>query len=199
MLAFLDFEASSLSKRSYPIEVAWVFEDGASEAHLIRPAPGWTEWDEGAASIHHIDRALLEREGAAHDWVARRMVETLTGHDLRASAPSWDGKWLSVLLRAAGLPRHALRLSDSDDAHLEAAKAMLRGAVPEEDLDEMAGNFAALAEIREAGHPPAHRALPDALEEWEKWLAVRASARMLAERLKAEKTAGPQAVASPDR
>ena len=40
MLVFLDFEASSLGKRSYPIEVGWVFEDGRSEAHLIRPAPG---------------------------------------------------------------------------------------------------------------------------------------------------------------
>lgn len=34
MLVFLDFEASSLGKRSYPIEVAWVVEDGRSEAHL---------------------------------------------------------------------------------------------------------------------------------------------------------------------
>ena len=40
MLVFLDFEASSLAKRGYPIEVAWVFEDGRAESHLIRPAPG---------------------------------------------------------------------------------------------------------------------------------------------------------------
>ena len=40
MLAFVDFEASSLAKDSYPVEVAWVFEDGACEGHLIRPAPG---------------------------------------------------------------------------------------------------------------------------------------------------------------
>ncbi|RTL19639.1 MAG: transcriptional regulator, partial [Sphingomonadaceae bacterium] len=26
MFVFLDFEASSLAKKSYPIEVAWVFE-----------------------------------------------------------------------------------------------------------------------------------------------------------------------------
>ncbi|MFT3810039.1 MAG: hypothetical protein QM698_08990 [Micropepsaceae bacterium] len=31
MLAFLDFEASSLSDNSYPIEVAWIFEDGTGE------------------------------------------------------------------------------------------------------------------------------------------------------------------------
>lgn len=48
MLVFLDFEASSLSKQSYPIEVAWVFEDGRSEEYLIRPAPIWTDWDSAA-------------------------------------------------------------------------------------------------------------------------------------------------------
>jgi hypothetical protein len=48
MLAFLDFEASSLGKKSYPIEVAWVFEDGTSESHLIKPAPEWTDWDPAA-------------------------------------------------------------------------------------------------------------------------------------------------------
>jgi hypothetical protein len=37
MRVFLDFEASSLGKNGYPIEVGWVFEDGACEAHLIRP------------------------------------------------------------------------------------------------------------------------------------------------------------------
>jgi hypothetical protein len=38
MRTFLDFEASSLSDESYPVEVAWVFEDGHAESHLIRPA-----------------------------------------------------------------------------------------------------------------------------------------------------------------
>lgn len=40
---FPGFEASSLSDRSYPIEVAWVFQDGRSEDHLIAPRwPGTT-------------------------------------------------------------------------------------------------------------------------------------------------------------
>ncbi len=100
MLVFLDFEASSLGKRSYPIEVGWVFEDGRSEAHLIRPAPEWTDWDAQAEAVQHIPRDLLLREGAPHDVVAQRMIEALEGHDLLASAPSWDGKWLSALLRS---------------------------------------------------------------------------------------------------
>ncbi|MCD2323403.1 transcriptional regulator [Sphingomonas sp. IC-56] len=177
MLVFLDFEASSLSKQSYPIEVGWVFEDGTSEAHLIRPAPDWTDWDPAAEAIHHIPRIELEREGTPHDAVAQRMIEVLSGHDLLASAPSWDGKWLSTLLRAAGLPRHSLRLRDSDAALRETARAGLRGRVAEDRLEEEAANLVALCEVREAGVAPAHRALADAQEERARWLAVRAAAK----------------------
>lgn len=183
MRVFLDFEASSLSKTSYPIEVAWAFEDGASEAHLIRPAPTWIEWDSRAEHIHGISRAVLEREGTPHEIVAARMLEVLTGHDLLASAPSWDGKWLSALLRAAGLPRHALRLRDSDDAHLETAMALLRDAVAPDRLAEVASSLVAGAEIRGPGEPPAHRALADAQEERLRWLKVGDEARLLAAKL----------------
>lgn len=173
MLVFLDFEASSLSKRSYPIEVAWVFEDGRHEAHLIRPAPDWTDWDPKAEAIHHISRAQLEREGVPHDWVAARILAELSGHDLLASAPSWDGKWLSVLLRAAGLPRHSLRLRDSDDAHAEAARSALSAAGVADRIDERVAEILAKSEVRQPGEPPAHRALADAQEERQRWLAVR--------------------------
>ena len=179
MLVFLDFEASSLSKHSYPIEVAWVFEDGRSEAHLIRPAPQWQDWDPRSEAIHHLSRQQLETEGAPHDWVAGRMVEALTGHDLLASAPSWDGKWLSALLRAADLPRHSLRLRDTDAVNAEAAAAVLRGVVAADRLDEAVGNVLALAEVRAPGVAPAHRALADAEEERQRWLAVQAAARRM--------------------
>ena len=92
MLVFLDFEASSLSKTSFPIEIGWVFEDGQGEGHLIRPAPGWSDWDESAAKIHGISRAQLEGQGTPHDEICRHMLDCLTGHTLFASAPSWDGK-----------------------------------------------------------------------------------------------------------
>lgn len=183
MRVFLDFEASSLSKNSYPIEVAWVLEDGASEAWLIRPALNWTEWDGCAERIHGIPRALLEREGEPHDRVAARMIEALTGHDLFASAPSWDGKWLSALLRAAGLPRHALRLRDSDEAYLEMAKELLRKAVQPEHLEQVASSLVAGAEARSPEKPPAHRALADAQGERLRWLKVRYEASALASSL----------------
>jgi hypothetical protein len=63
MPVFIDFEASSLNKDSYPVEVAWVFEDGRSRSFLIRPAPGWTDWSAEAEAIHGISRDQLDRDG----------------------------------------------------------------------------------------------------------------------------------------
>lgn len=180
MLVFLDFEASSLSKRSYPIEVGWVFEDGRPEAHLIRPAPEWTDWDPQAQAIHGIGREELAAHGTPHLAVADRMMEVLGGHDLLASAPSWDGKWLSTLLRAAGLPRHSLRLRASDEARRECALAILRPALPPDRLDSAVSQVLALSELRAPGQVPAHRALADAEEERDRWLAVQANARAIA-------------------
>lgn len=183
MLVFLDFEASSLSKNSYPIEVGWVFEDGRSQAFLIRPAPAWSDWDAEAETIHHIAQATLLAEGTPHEIVADHMIAALTGHDLLASAPSWDGKWMSRLLRAAGLPRHSLRLRDSDDAHRECATAILAPFVAVEALPDMVDNLLSLTEIREDGQLPEHRALADAAEERSRWLAVRQAAMDLADAL----------------
>jgi hypothetical protein len=172
MRAFIDFEASSLRKNGFPVEVGWVFEDGRSEGHLIRPAPGWSDWDPEAEAIHEIPRARLEREGTPHDEVARRMVEALAGHDLFASAPSWDGKWLSLLLRAAGLPRHTLRLRDTEIAQAESAAALLD---PLLTPGEAAG---AIRDIVEAVRTeaertrPRHRAVDDAAEELRRWRDV---------------------------
>jgi hypothetical protein len=180
MLVFLDFEASSLGKRSYPIEVAWVFEDGRSESYLICPAQDWTDWDERAEAIHHISRSHLVAKGSPHGVVARRMLEELSGHDLLASAPSWDGKWMSALLRAAGLPRHSLRLRRSDDAHRESARAILAPAVSADRLEDVIAEVLALSEVRAPHQQPAHRALADAEEERARWLAVQATARRMA-------------------
>ncbi len=180
MFVFLDFEASSLAKHSYPIEVAWVFADGHSESHLILPAPDWTDWDDAAEAIHHITREALARDGMPHDVVAARMVEQLGGHDLLASAPSWDGKWLSALLRAAGYPRHSLRLRRSDDAMRECARSFLTPALAGEQLTSAVDAILALSEGAAPSAAPAHRALPDAEAERARWLAVRNAARDLA-------------------
>jgi len=74
MLVFLDFEASSLNKRSYPIEMGWILEGSRSESWFIRPAPDWADWGPAAKAIHHIDRSMLFDEGEAHERVAKRMT-----------------------------------------------------------------------------------------------------------------------------
>jgi DNA polymerase III epsilon subunit-like protein len=183
MRVFLDFEASSLAQDSYPIEVGWVTEDGQSESHLIRPAPDWTDWDPTAERVHGLSRARLEAEGEPHDRVAHRMLEALGAHEVFASAPSWDGKWLSVLLRKAGLPRHALRLKDTDVVHLEAASEILRRAYPDDEVFPLATRLLAAAQARIALKPPEHRALADAQREREVWLEIRRLAEAEALRL----------------
>jgi hypothetical protein len=162
MFVFLDFEASSLSKQSYPIEVGWVGEDGTGESHLIRPAPGWTEWDERAAAIHGIGREQLQRDGEPHEQVCTRLLALFEGNSVLASAPSWDGHWLSMLLRAAGQPRHLVRLRDTDEAFVAAAAA--KGG-------DVAARIAA-ARARIDATPPRHRALGDAHREWAIWRAI---------------------------
>ncbi len=160
MIVFLDFEASSLSKKSFPIEVAWVFQDGRSRSYLIRPAPDWTDWSAEAEEVHGISRDMLRAEGLPVAFVAEEMIRELTGHRLYASAPSWDGKWLSVLLRAAGLPRHALRLKRSDEAFLDAARRKMGERFSDKEISDLV-----LGVIGATGPSPVHRALPDACLE----------------------------------
>ena len=173
MRVFLDFEASSLSDDGYPIEVGWVFEDGQAESHLIKPAPQWVDWDRSAEALHQISRATLEADGVPHDVVAHRLLDTLGQHVVYASAPSWDGKWLSVLFRAAGIPRHAMRLKDSGEAYAEAAVEALSAAVPPAQVDILAAEIVGRALAAAGERPVKHRALADAEQERQIWLEVR--------------------------
>ena len=190
MRVFVDFEASSLRKNGFPVEVGWVFEDGASEGHLIRPAPGWSDWDAEAEAIHGLSRERLEREGMPHDQVARRMVAALAGHALYASAPSWDGKWLSLLLRAAGLPRHSLRLRDTEVAQAESAAEILD---PLLTPGEAAGAVREIiAEVRAEAQlqTPRHRAVDDAAGELRRWREVVRRAEAKAAELRGQAESG---------
>ena len=136
----------------------------------------------GDPPIHGINRTLLAAEGKPHEQIATRMVEALTGHDLFASAPSWDGKWLSALLRGARLPRHLLRLRNTDDALRETAMEILKPVIPSARLDVEVHNIVALA-AGAMSSPPAHRALADAIGEHARWLRVRQDARALIQEL----------------
>jgi hypothetical protein len=199
-IAFLDFEASSLGKNSYPIEVAWVFADGEEETYLIRPDPLWTDWDVKAEAIHGISRSALHEKGMPLHDVARRMMSALAGHKLYATAPSWDGKWLSKLLRAAGLPRHALRLEDTDIAHKQVMSGVLQAAGLPQDLHpSIMQDVVAQAQRNDDDlGPAAHRALADARRERRLWLEIRQRAADIAAHL-ANSTGKPASESSRHR
>jgi hypothetical protein len=171
-------EATKLKYDGYPIEVGWVFEDGRTETHLIKPSPKWTDWDVGAETLHGISRAELQA-GVPHDVVAHRVLSELGEHAVYATAPSWDGKWLSVLLRGAGLPRHAMRLKDADEAHAEAIAEALGPSVAPEKLAAVTVDILKKARADLGRGPVRHRALQDAERERQVWLKVRQLAREL--------------------
>lgn len=91
MIYFVDIEASSLLPGSYPIEVAWVGEDGHGEGYLLRPEPGWTEWSPESEAVHGIAPALLWDQGLPCGVVARRVAEVLGDGRARvvSGAPGW--------------------------------------------------------------------------------------------------------------
>ncbi|MBJ6124655.1 transcriptional regulator [Microvirga splendida] len=181
-IAFLDFEASSLGKHGYPIEVAWVLSTGEEESHLIRPDPTWTDWDTKAETIHGLSQERLRAQGAPVAVVAQRMMSALAGHALYATAPSWDGKWLSRLLRAAGLPRHALRLKDTEAVHRQTIHEVLLGmSVPADLHDGIMKKVLSQAQRKDDELGPAeHRALADARREQRLWLDIRRRTREIA-------------------
>lgn len=184
-IAFLDFEASSLGENGYPIEVAWVLASGEEESYLIRPDPSWIDWDPTAEAIHRISRDRLEAEGTSVPAVAQRMMSVLAGRSLYVTAPSWDGKWLSRLLRTAGLPRHALRLQDTEAAHRHAMHETLQTAgIPTDQRDEVMKDILAQAQRKHDEFGPAeHRALADARREQCLWLDIHRRVQEVAGRL----------------
>lgn len=172
MRAFLDLEGSSLDRHSFPVEVAWVFEDGTGESHLIRPAARWVEWEPAAQWLHRIPLDLLEVDGSPVETIGRRLVDQLSDHEVYADAPSWDGDWLGILLRSAGLPGGALKLVDIDAGLEELARAILAPSLPSSQIPRATRRILADASARFAGRPRAQRALADARLSRERWLAV---------------------------
>ena len=170
--SFLHFEATSLGRYGFPIEVAWVFEDGAEESHLIRPAPGWNDRHPGSKAPNAIPRDCLAVEGEPVEAVARRLAEQLGEQTVFASAPFWDCKWLALLLRSAGLSPWAIQLVDIDVGLLELAGAILAPSLPSSAIPRATRRILADVSARFAATSRTYRALPDARTERERWLAV---------------------------
>ncbi|BCO32055.1 hypothetical protein TspCOW1_21580 [Thiohalobacter sp. COW1] len=100
---FLDIEASSLGRDSYPIEIAWSTPDGEIESYLINPyqIPDWTDWDPAAEAIHGLSRRYLRDHGEDPKLVAGRIQAALAGQPVYSDAPEYDQGWLETLFRDA--------------------------------------------------------------------------------------------------
>jgi hypothetical protein len=98
---FLDIEASALD--GFPVEVAWVGDDGSTESHLIRPEPSWVTWDWRAEALHGLSLEHLRQHGEPGNAVAKAVMKLLTG-TVWSDNPAFDAPWLGMLTAVAGLP-----------------------------------------------------------------------------------------------
>lgn len=110
-LLFLDFEASSLNRESWPIEIgyAWI-EAGRvqSRATLIAPRADWSmdDWSAVSARVHGIPLAAV-RAGARADAVAAE-TDAFARFEIVSENPAWEQRWLDRL-RGDRMPRLQVR------------------------------------------------------------------------------------------
>lgn len=147
-LAFIDFEASGLGAKTWPIEVGWAFEDGAGDSFLISPAPEWSmdEWDPRAERLHGISPKMLSDLGVNASLACDRLTKALGGCEVYSDAPDWDWFWLMRLFDVASR-KSPIRLKD------------FTSLMPAMDADQKA----ALIARADKEAPRRHRAAEDAL------------------------------------
>lgn len=118
----IDFEASGLSRLSYPISVG--VTSGETEFYaLIRPMPHWTYWSKEAEQVHLIERNMLFNQGQSADVVARSLNSLLDGQIVYCDASKWDRFWVNILFSDSGIHQnfelHELTDLIDTDAQLE--------------------------------------------------------------------------------
>lgn len=101
---FIDLEASSLHKGSFPTEVAWCSHDlTRGGSYLIRPVDGWTEWSPVSERLHGITLARLQAEGLPVAKVMEHLNADLQGEAVISDQPEFDFYWMGMLTAAAGV------------------------------------------------------------------------------------------------
>lgn len=100
--AILDFEASSLSAESWPIEIGLSWIEGGEVrtwSSLIRPDPVWNldDWSTASSAVHGI--TLDEVFGAPEkSQVVEDFRQALGTRRMVSDAPEFDQRWLAKLL-----------------------------------------------------------------------------------------------------
>ena len=174
-ILFVDFEASSLEPGGFPIEIGWCDAEGQGEAHLIRPAPGWTAWSATSQGIHGITPERLRAEGELVEVVARRTASAFSPKRalVLSDAPPFDQAWLDRLFIAGGIRMRGRLLGLWQALRRIAADTLREAGVPD---------AAAPGLLREVGEgvrradaargPVVHRALADARRSAALWRDV---------------------------
>jgi len=188
MIYFLDFEASSLLPGSFPVEVAWINQDGLGESYLIHPTQEWLangcpNWSLDSERIHGLSVEFLLAEGKPIGEVAARAAAALSAPDatVYSNAPTYDGGWLDTLL-AIGGRGELIQVRDVQEAFGEACRPLHASIdhLPDLRRERMTEHVRALASLTvsraveaEALRPRTrHRALPDADSLWRAWRAI---------------------------
>ncbi|WP_281969109.1 hypothetical protein [Roseovarius nanhaiticus] len=115
--ATLDFEASSLSPHSWPVEIglSWI-ENGSLQtwSSLIRPASSWdlADWSPQSATVHGIPMTDLQAAPPATQ-VAERFLHIMGDRRLVSDAPEFETRWISRLLQVNDYERIP-RIEDFD-------------------------------------------------------------------------------------
>lgn len=101
---FLDFEASSLSWDSYPIEIAWGSSTKNIKSYLISPKSikEWTDWNDEAQKLHGIERTMLLEKGIEPAIICNEFEQSVKGAEIYTDNPCWDAMWLYKLFFFSG-------------------------------------------------------------------------------------------------
>jgi len=143
----IDFEASGLTKNSYPIEVG-VTNGKLEYQAIIRPYEHWTHWSEEAETIHHISRDSLLSEGISPNHIAIELNNLLVAQVVYCDSLHWDRFWCNVLFSDSGMSP-SFKLVDIQEL-VSNSDSVLEAFLEHKSKLESSGRFAL------------HRALDDA-------------------------------------
>ncbi|MBS3809854.1 MAG: hypothetical protein KGY38_06860 [Desulfobacterales bacterium] len=152
-MIIIDFEASSLRKNSYPIEVAWGERPEAIESFLLNPdyMDGWTDWNPKSFEYHGISREKLRQEGIDPRLAAQKMIQDLAGREVYSDEPGYDTRWKNRLLADSGFEPSLVRILDLN-LYL---KKMIKTAPGSKTFDDYICEFTCSKTVRR------HRAAED--------------------------------------
>jgi len=148
----IDFEASGLSKESYPIEVAWGDGKHTVTSFLLNPErmEGWKDWNPLSLEFHGISREKLISSGEDPKQVAKIMIKELAGKTVYSDEPRYDNMWKDRLLKDSGYDPGLIRIKNLKYF----LNKMIKATSPKMRFTDLLEEFSAKTETP-------HRAGPD--------------------------------------